>query len=221
MSREIRDIGELNYGPEGLIPAVVQDARNLDVLMLAYMNRESLNKTLETGQTWFYSRSRQCLWHKGETSGNTQKVVEIRYDCDEDTLLVLVEQQGAVACHEGMRTCFHHSLNPDGTGSSLPDYRPRGGVELGTILGDVDRVVQDRKQQLPEGSYTTYLFEQGIDKILKKVGEECTETVIAAKNRDSDEVAYEVSDLLYHLLVMLAEQEVSLDRVARELRERR
>ncbi len=221
MSRQIRNIGELNYGPGGLIPAIVQDARNLDVLMLAYMNEESLGKTLETGETWFYSRSRDCLWHKGDTSGNIQKVVDIRYDCDEDTLLVLVEQLGDVACHEGMRTCFHNGLNPDGTGKSLPDVAPHGGVELGTILGDVDRVIQERREKLPEGSYTTYLFEQGIDKILKKVGEECTETVIAAKNRDTDEVAYEVSDLLYHLLVMLAEQEVPLERLAQELRGRR
>ena len=221
MSLMIENVGELKYNADGLIPAVIQDAVHLDVLMMAWMSRESLEKTLETGQTWFYSRSRKQLWHKGETSGNTQSVREIRYDCDGDCLLILVDQQGDKACHEDMRSCFHYRLQAGGTGTLLPDSRPDGSVALGKILGEVNGVIAGRKKELPEGSYTTYLFESGIDKILKKVGEECTETVIAAKNRDADEVAYEVSDLLYHLLVMLAEQEVPLERVARELQGRR
>ncbi len=219
---KIENLSQIKYNDQGLIPAIIQDAENLDVLMLAYMNVESLNKTLHTGETWFYSRSRQQLWNKGATSGNTQDVVEIFYDCDADTLLIKVKQKGdEKACHEDMRSCFHNRLNQDGTGEELPDYVPDGGVSLGQILGQVNDVVYDRKENMPEGSYTTYLFEKGIDKILKKVGEECTESVIAAKNNDPEEVAYEVSDLLYHLLVMLAEQGVPLSRLAEELKKRR
>lgn len=219
---KIDKLSEIRFDERGLVPAIVQDADHQDVLMLAYMNVESLNKTLNTGDTWFYSRSRGQLWNKGETSGNTQEVVEVRYDCDADTLLVLVRQRGkGKACHEGMRSCFHHRLNRDGTSEELPDYEPGGGAALGKVLDEVNAVVADRKENMPEGAYTTYLFEKGIDKILKKVGEECTESVIAAKNRDGDEVAYEVSDLLYHLLVMLAEQGVPLTRLAEELKSRR
>ncbi|QRN85461.1 bifunctional phosphoribosyl-AMP cyclohydrolase/phosphoribosyl-ATP diphosphatase HisIE [Clostridia bacterium] len=219
---KIQNLSQIKYDEQGLIPAIIQDAENLDVLMMAYMNVESLNKTLNTEETWFYSRSRQQLWNKGATSGNIQKVEEIFYDCDADTLLIKVNQQGnKKACHEDMRTCFHNRLNPDGTGEELPDYTPNGGVKLGQMLGQVNEVVYDRKEKMPEGAYTTYLFEKGIDKILKKVGEECTESVIAAKNRDPAEVAYEVSDLLYHLLVMLAEQEVPLEKLAEELKRRR
>ncbi len=219
---KIKNLSEIRYNEQGLIPAIVQDAEHLDVLMLAYMNVESLNKTLNTGETWFYSRSRQSLWNKGQSSGNNQKVEEILYDCDADTLLVKVKQLGTgKACHENMRTCFHNRLLKDGSGEELADAMPTGGPALGKVLGEVNDVVYDRKEKMPEGSYTTYLFEKGIDKILKKVGEECTESVIAAKNRDPDEVAYEVSDLLYHLLVMLAEQDVPLSRLAEELQKRR
>ena len=218
----LKNLSEIKYDEQGLVPAIVQDATNLDVLMMAYMNVESLNKTLNTGETWFYSRSRGQLWNKGATSGNTQKVVDLFYDCDADTILVKVDQLGdGKACHEGKRSCFHYRLLKDGTGEELPDYEPMGGVALGQILGQVDQVVYDRKEKMPEGSYTTYLFEKGIDKILKKVGEECTESVIAAKNDDPDEVAYEVSDLIYHLLVMLADRGVPLARIAEELKKRR
>ncbi|KMY56264.1 phosphoribosyl-ATP pyrophosphatase [Bacillus sp. FJAT-27231] len=191
-------VEEIRFDEKGLVPAVVQDATTYEVLTLAYMNKDSLQRTIDSGETWFFSRSRQELWHKGETSGNTQKVVNIKYDCDQDALVVLVKPQGP-ACHLGTTSCFENSL-----------YGEQTGMLPYTILHKLEEVIADREQTRPEGAYTTYLFEKGVDKILKKVGEEAAEVIIAAKNRDKDELQWEAADLLYHLLVLLREQEVEL-----------
>ena len=190
-----------------LIPAIVQDYKTKEVLMLAYMNEESLAKTLETGMTWFYSRSRQELWNKGETSGHVQKVVRIDYDCDEDTLLVFVEQTGA-ACHTGNRSCFYRTLAENG---DVPEINP---------LLSLEEVVEHRKTNPEEGSYTCYLFEKGLDKILKKVGEECAETIIAAKNDNMEDLTGEIADLMYHLTVMMSCRELPMSAVMDELEKR-
>lgn len=204
------DINELRFDAHGLIPAIIQDSSTGEVLMMAYMNRDSVVKTLESGQTWFWSRSRQQLWHKGETSGHYQNVNEISYDCDADCLLVKVNQVGA-ACHTGKKTCFHNEIYSN-------KYNSKTSSE---ILNEVYKVILQRKRELPEGSYTTYLFTKGLDKILKKVGEEAAEVIIGAKNRSRDEVVYEVSDLLYHLLVLLCEQDITPQEVYEELAKRR
>jgi phosphoribosyl-ATP pyrophosphohydrolase/phosphoribosyl-AMP cyclohydrolase len=190
------------FGDDGVIPAVVQDAHTREVLMVAYMNREALQLTLEYSETYFWSRSRQKLWHKGETSGNSQKVVKVSLDCDDDTLLVEVEPRGP-ACHTGSYSCF--GLEP--------------GIE--GVLQELYAVIEQRKEQRPEGSYTTYLFNSGLDKILKKVGEEATETIVAAKNQDSKRFVSEAGDLVYHLLVLLVERGITLDEISRELKARR
>ena len=190
-----------------LIPAIVQDYKSKEVLMLAYMNEESLAKTLETGYTWFYSRSRKELWNKGATSGHTQKVIKLDYDCDEDTLLVYVEQNGA-ACHTGNRSCFYRTLVENG---EVPEANP---------LVSLEEVIADRKANPEEGSYTCYLFEKGLDKVLKKVGEESAETIIAAKNGALTELNGEVNDLIYHLMVMMNVCGLSLDEVLTELEKR-
>lgn len=196
----------LKFDKQGLIPAIVQDVKSGTVLMLAYMNKESLEKTITEGRTWFYSRSRQALWPKGETSGHIQKVVAIYYDCDADTLLVQVHQTGA-ACHEGTFSCFSRALAESGEEVS-PDW---------AVLSWLEEIIKERKKTLPLESYTTYLFSKGIDKILKKVGEEATEVVIAAKGGKKKEVIYETSDLIYHLLVMLQEQNIELKEIWQEL----
>ena len=197
------DIDKIKFDERGLVPAIVQDALTREVLTLAYMNRQSLARTIETGQTWFWARSRNELWHKGETSGNTQDVVGLAHDCDNDAIVVLVKPAGP-ACHTGARSCFDlEDTGLDGTLNQLYD------------------VVQGRERERPEGSYTTYLFEQGLDKILKKVGEESAETIIAAKNDDRKLFAGEVADLIYHLLVLLVARDVSLDDVRKELAQRR
>ncbi|MGA9119425.1 MAG: bifunctional phosphoribosyl-AMP cyclohydrolase/phosphoribosyl-ATP diphosphatase HisIE [Bacteroidota bacterium] len=199
----------LHYDDNGLIPAVVQDGETGEVLMVAYMNEESLLKTLNSGETHFWSRSRQELWHKGGTSGNIQKVLRIVPDCDSDTLLVQVEQEGK-ACHTGHRSCFFADAHQDGKGT-----RP-----MSDVLGILSRTIRARYVEMPEGSYTTSLFRSGIDRILKKVGEEATEVVIAAKNRNREEIAWEVADLFYHLLVMLQEEEVTLGMIGEQLEKR-
>jgi phosphoribosyl-AMP cyclohydrolase / phosphoribosyl-ATP pyrophosphohydrolase len=203
------DIQEVKFDHDGLVPAVVQDAASGEVLMVAYMNRESLAKTIETGQTHFWSRSRKELWRKGATSGHTQAVKSIALDCDGDTLLVSVEQTG-VACHTGNRSCFFRGLKQ--SSEPLPGFA--------RVIGDLARVIHERKEQMPEGSYTTKLFRSGVDRILKKVGEEAGEVIIAAKNHSKGEIAWEVSDLLYHLLVLLEQEGVSLEEVAKELQGR-
>jgi len=196
---------ELKYNSDGLIPAIVQDFNTKKVLMLAYMNAESLEITIKEGKTCFYSRSRKCLWRKGETSGNTQEVVSIRTDCDKDTLLIEVIKAGP-ACHTGSETCFFEDI----VKTEQEAFSYEGLYEM--LVG--------RKVEKKEGSYTTYLFEKGIDKILKKVGEECTEVIIGAKGGDKAETVYEIADLLYHITVMMIEMGISIDEVTTELAKR-
>ena len=196
---------EIRFDERGLIPAIVQDAATREVLTLAYMNRESLARTLETKQTWFWSRSRNELWHKGATSGNTQEVVSLALDCDYDAIVVLVNPAGP-ACHTGAVSCFDLETRPE---------------DLGPLLDQLYALIQSRERERPAGSYTTYLFEEGLDKILKKLGEESAETIIAAKNDDDGRLTAEVSDLIYHLLVLLVARGVSLAQVAEELQQRR
>ncbi|WP_425352492.1 bifunctional phosphoribosyl-AMP cyclohydrolase/phosphoribosyl-ATP diphosphatase HisIE [Alkalicoccus urumqiensis] len=205
------DTARLNWDENGLIPAVVQDAHTREVLTLAYMNETSLQKTEESGETWFYSRSRDELWHKGATSGNTQKVTEIRLDCDQDALVVLVEPNGP-ACHTGARSCFSDTL--------VKKEEEAESTGRFAIIEELETLLEKREQERPEGSYTTYLFEEGVDKILKKVGEEASEVIIAAKNRDRQELTWESADLLYHWLVLLREQELPLDDVLDRLKDR-
>ena len=195
----------VKFDEHGLVPVIVQDAHTREVLTLAYMNRESLARTIETGQTWFWSRSRNELWHKGATSGNTQEVVTLTPDCDNDAIVVLVEPAGP-ACHTGARSCFEPQFG---------EHQPGG------LVHELYEVIKSRKQERPAGSYTAYLFDKGLDKILKKVGEESAETIIAAKNDDEKQLVAETADLLYHLLVMLVERDVKLDDVRDELVRRR
>jgi phosphoribosyl-ATP pyrophosphohydrolase/phosphoribosyl-AMP cyclohydrolase len=195
---------DLKFDEGGLIPAIVQDASTREVLTLAYMNRESLQRTIETRETWFWSRSRNELWHKGATSGNTQQVVDLVADCDGDAIVVLVKPAGP-ACHTGARSCFDLKQDED----------------LGASLAQLYKLIENRERERPDGSYTTYLFDKGIDKILKKVGEESAETIIAAKNEEAKPLVSEVSDLIYHLLVLLVARGVSLDQIREELAQRR
>jgi len=206
------NLAEIKFDDAGLIPAIVQDVHTREVLTLAFMNSESLSLTLETGQTWFWSRSRQQLWKKGETSGNTQEVVEIKVDCDNDTLVLLVNPAGP-ACHTGATSCFHNSAEDAREGS-------RGNKSSANTLSDLYELIARRKQERPDGSYTTYLFDEGLDKILKKVGEESAESIIAAKNQDPQRLVSEVADLTFHLLVMLVEKGVSLEQIQAELENR-
>ncbi|MGH7997898.1 MAG: bifunctional phosphoribosyl-AMP cyclohydrolase/phosphoribosyl-ATP diphosphatase HisIE [Brasilonema sp.] len=196
------------YDEKGLVPAIVQDYLDGTVLMMAWMNWESLQKTLETGETWFWSRSRQELWHKGGTSGHIQKVKSMRYDCDSDALLVGVEQIGDIACHTGERSCFHQV-----DAKIVPPP--------GDTLSQLFAVICDRRDNPQENSYTCKLFAGGDNKILKKIGEESAEVVMACKDDDADAIASEVADLLYHTLVALAHHRVDIKAVYRKLQERR
>ncbi|MCR4442565.1 MAG: bifunctional phosphoribosyl-AMP cyclohydrolase/phosphoribosyl-ATP diphosphatase HisIE [Peptococcaceae bacterium] len=200
---------ELKFDEKGLIPAVIQDVKSGTVLMVAYMNREALERTLREGRTWFFSRSRQSLWAKGETSGHVQKATAVYYDCDADTLLVQVHQEG-MACHTGTFSCFNRSLAESGE-----EVAPAWAV-----LSWLEELIRERREKRPAGSYTTWLFEQGTDQILKKIGEEATEVVIAAKGGQKSAVVYETADLLYHLLVMLREKDIELKTVWEELAKR-
>lgn len=204
---------DIKFDEKGLVPAIVQSVMG-EVLMLAYMNEESIKKTIETGTTWFYSRSRQSLWNKGETSGNFQKVKKMSVDCDMDTILLTVEPMGP-ACHTGEATCFYRDVV---VGQLVPSVREEKGE---FILDELFKVILDRIENPKEDSYTNYLLDCGIDKILKKVGEECSETIIAAKNEDKKEIALETSDLIYHLLVMLAERGMDIKDVYEVLKDRR
>ena len=199
-------VEELIFDGNGLIPAIVVDAATKEVLTLAYMNKESLSITLEKGLTCFYSRSRQQLWLKGETSGNYQHVVSVTADCDKDALVVKVEKDGP-ACHTGAESCF---FNPLYINEEKHEFSLFGLYEL--LLG--------RKKEMPQGSYTTYLFEKGLDKILKKVGEESTEVIIAAKAEDKKETIYEIADLAYHVLVLMAQAGITVEEVQNELASR-
>lgn len=207
---------ELRFDESGLIPAIIQDASSKSVLTLAYMNKESLQKSLETKETWFWSRSRQELWHKGGTSGNTQRIVSMSYDCDGDALVVQVVPNGP-ACHTGAYSCFSNAL----LGTEAKELQAGNQADRFAILGELEQLIAARELERPEGSYTTYLFEKGVDKILKKVGEEAAEVIIAAKNRSAEELRYEASDLIFHLLVLLQEQKLPLDAVLAELQGRR
>lgn len=213
------DISMVKFDEKGLVPAIVQE-ENGEVLMLAYMNEESLKKTIETGYTWFFSRSRQQLWQKGETSGNVQRVKEISYDCDGDTLLVRVHQTG-VACHTGTYTCFSgRRLGENEKSIAVIENEQEKQTAIAEIMNELYSVIQDRRIHPVEGSYTNYLFEKGHDKILKKVGEEAVETIIASKNADTHEIIYEMGDLWYHCLVLLAYHNISPEAIFRELFER-
>ena len=203
----------LNFDEKGLIPAVVQNAGTKEVLMVAYMNKESLAKTVESGHAVFWSRSRQELWEKGATSGNYMNVEEIRADCDADCLLLLVNPDGP-ACHTGARSCFFRKLE----NGELKEIEK---ADSSDILQRLMEVTQDRKKNPKEGSYTNYLFQKGEDKILKKVGEEAAEVVIAGKNRSKSEISYETADLMYHLTVMLADNDMTWNDIFDELEKRR
>ncbi|MCC0708627.1 MULTISPECIES: bifunctional phosphoribosyl-AMP cyclohydrolase/phosphoribosyl-ATP diphosphatase HisIE [unclassified Clostridioides] len=205
-------IKNVKFDDKGLVPAVVQDIISKDVLMLAYMNEESIKKTLKDKIACYFSRSRQELWVKGETSGNIQKVVKISYDCDVDTILLLVEQTG-VACHTGNYSCFYRDLFDD---TDKIDFE----VQKNTLKELYD-LINERKNNPIEGSYTNYLFDKGLDKILKKVGEESSEVIIASKNEDKSELIYEISDLVYHTLVLMIEKGVEIDEIKKELIKRR
>lgn len=207
-------VDSLTFDPQtGLIPCIVQDIHTREVLMLAYMNRDSILKTLETNQTWFWSRSRQELWNKGATSGHTQQVVRLSYDCDQDTLLAEVQQTGP-ACHTGAYSCFYETAADNAPQSDIRC------INRFAILDDLLRIIADRDAERPEGAYTTYLFEKGLEKILKKVGEESTEVVIAAMKNDRAELTAEVGDVIYHLFVLLQERKLPFDDVLRLLEER-
>jgi phosphoribosyl-ATP pyrophosphohydrolase/phosphoribosyl-AMP cyclohydrolase len=201
-------VAEIRYDERGLVAAIVQDYLDGTVLMMAWMNRESLQKTLDTGETWFWSRSRTQLWHKGETSGHLQKVRSLRYDCDSDALLIGVEQIGDIACHTGERSCFHQV-----EGEKAPPPAD--------TLSQVFEVIRDRRDNPVEDSYTCKLFAGGDNKILKKIGEESAEVVMACKDDDKDAIAGEVADLFYHTLVALAHHGVDLKAVYRKLQQRR
>ena len=209
--RDALGIGDLKYGEHGLIPAVVQQAGTGEVLMVAYMNAESLAKTVETGYTWFWSRSRRKYWQKGESSGHVQKVREIRYDCDADTLLITVDQEGPGACHTGERSCFYRVL--EGSARDGESAVP----ELGAVLVGLFGVLQRRKHELPEGSYTTKLLTGPLDSLLKKIAEESGEVIMAAKDGDAGHLRYEIADLVYHLLVVMTREGLTLEDLAAEL----
>ena len=200
------DISQLKFDEKGLIPAVVVDSLTKKVLTLAYMNEESLKISMEKGLTCFYSRSRQELWLKGETSGNYQHIVSITADCDRDALTVVVEKDGP-ACHTGTDSCFNETIWHS---NELSEYS----------MDQLYELLQGRKADMPEGSYTTYLFSKGLDKILKKVGEECTEVIIAAKDHDKKETVYEIADLAYHLMVLMVENSISVNDIRKELASR-
>ncbi len=199
---------DLKFDEKGLITCVVQNYLTKEVLMVAYMNEQSYKKTIETKIMHYFSRSRNELWKKGETSGHYQEVKGLYYDCDKDCLLAFVDQTG-VACHTGEMSCFHNAIIENETNSPLE------------ILNDIEKVIIDRKNNPVENSYTNYLLDKGIDKTLKKVGEETAEVIIAAKNTDKEEVIYEVSDLLYHLSVMLVQRDVEWNEIFDRLKERR
>ncbi|MDD2480943.1 MAG: bifunctional phosphoribosyl-AMP cyclohydrolase/phosphoribosyl-ATP diphosphatase HisIE [Lutispora sp.] len=198
---------EIRFDERGLVPAVVQDADTKKVLMLAYMNKESIKKTLKEREACYYSRSRKELWKKGETSGNIQKVKGFYYDCDKDSILIIVEQIG-VACHTGEISCFFNEVL-------------KAENEEADVLKDLYNLLGERKENPIEGSYTNYLFEKGLDKILKKVGEETSEVIIGAKNKSKRELVYEISDLVYHVLVLMVNENINIEDIKKELKGRR
>ena len=237
----MKDILEnIKFNKQGLIPAILQDKDSKEVLMLAYMNHDSLEKTMETGKACFWSRSRQELWLKGDTSGNYQHVEEVRLDCDNDTLLLLVKPAGP-ACHTGEKSCFHHKLSDDEI-VEIDDSTEQTGIVEGfnkdqsgkdgrvrvseyqlsksVFLFKLYNVIADRRENPVEGSYTNYLFEKGVDKICKKIGEEAAEVIIGAKNGSGEEIVYEIGDLIYHLMVLINLYEISVTDILEELESR-
>ena len=201
---------QIRYNERGLVPAIAQDYLDGTVLMMAWMNRDSLQKTMDTGEAWYWSRSRQELWHKGATSGHIQKVKSLRYDCDSDALLITIEQIGDVACHTGARSCFHQVDNSQNKIAPPAD-----------TLSEVYRVIRDRQANPSDTSYTCSLLAAGDNKILKKIGEESAEVVMACKDDDGEAIASEVADLFYHTLVALAHHNVDIRDVYRQLQSRR
>jgi len=202
------DIKDLKFDSEGLIPAIIVDATSNDVLMFAFMNEESLNISIDEGKTCFWSRSRKELWRKGETSGNIQNIVSIKTDCDNDSLLIAVNKNGP-ACHTGAESCFFEDI-----------YTSTDTQAKSFSLDSLHDIIKDRKINKKQGSYTNYLFDKGIDKILKKIGEESTEVIIAAKSDDKKETIFELSDLIYHALVLMTEMGISPDEIRTELKSR-
>jgi len=212
MTHAAVSVENIRFNDQGLVPAIAQDYLDGTVLMLAWMNADALKKTMETGDVWYWSRSRQELWHKGATSGHIQKVRGLRYDCDSDALLVTIEQIGDVACHTGERSCFHQVEGTEGAQIIAPPA---------DTLSQVFEVIRDRKLNPKPDSYTNKLFEGGDNKILQKIGEEAVEVVMACKDDEPDEIAGEVADLLYHTLVAIAHHDVDLKAVYRKLQARR
>lgn len=200
-------MNNVKFDEKGLVPVVIQNAETKEVLTLAYANEEALQKTIDSNETWLYSRSRAELWNKGATSGNTQQVTAVRLDCDGDAVIYEVIPNGP-ACHTGEQSCFHETL------AGTPNE------SKSDMFLELTSLIEKREQEMPEGAYTTYLFEEGVDKICKKVGEEAAEVIIAAKNRDPKELSMETADLFYHVLVLLQEQKVSFDDVLGVLKER-
>lgn len=214
---------EIAFQKQELIPAIIQDAASGEVLMLAYMNRQSLEKTLQTGLTWFWSRSRQQFWQKGETSGHIQRVQEIRYDCDADTLLIQVEQRGP-ACHTGARSCFFNTLGPVKTADARFSPGEQSGIGMETVdelLPWLTKIIRERLVNKPPGSYVSSLLQDGSDRLLVKLAEEAAEVMIASKSGSREEVVHEAADLLFHLLVLLEVSGVSSREVVQELQARR
>ncbi|MGM0369432.1 MAG: bifunctional phosphoribosyl-AMP cyclohydrolase/phosphoribosyl-ATP diphosphatase HisIE [Bacillota bacterium] len=211
-------LGNLNFDEQGLIPAIIQDDETDEVLMMAYMNEKSLKNTIRTGRTCFWSRSRQELWWKGETSGNIQEVEEINYDCDGDTLLIKVQQTGG-ACHTGHKSCFYRGIKR----SEEPEkvFDPDEAYNDTHVIEELYNVINDRKENPMEGSYTSNLYKEGENEFLKKIGEEATEIVMAAKDDDKGEIVYETADFIYHLLVVLVYHDISLEEIVEELAKRR
>ena len=237
----------VKFNKDGLVPVIAQDYHSKHIRMLAYMNKEALEKTLETGDVYYYSRSRQKLWHKGEESGHFQHLKGMSVDCDGDTLLIQIEQVGGISCHTGNVSCFYRNVDvsnekgsqcfaptengnvsattEDGNiSATMKDSKESTPTNDGNLdssfLSKLENVIKDRKENPVEGSYTNYLFREGLDKILKKVGEEATETIIAAKTKREDTI-YEVADLVYHLTVLLAQLNISWDQIKNELEKRK
>lgn len=215
----------VTYDGQGLVPVIAQDVHSKKVRMMAYMNEEALTKTLETGKVHYYSRRRKALWLKGETSSNYQYLKSISIDCDGDTLLLQIEQQNGISCHTGNSSCFFRELKEDVQDRAVAEDTSNKSASAEdakkNMLTELYDVIRDRKDHPKEGSYTNYLFEKGVNKILKKVGEECTEVIIAAKEEDNQELAFEISDLMYHLTVLMAEKGLTWQDVESELSKRK
>ncbi len=213
-------LAEIEFDEKGLVPAIIQDVETDQILMMAYMNREALENTVQSGRTCFWSRSRQELWWKGETSGHIQEVEEIRYDCDGDTLLIKVHQTGC-ACHTGHKSCFYRQLNEEEESELVFDPEEVYNENDDDILGELQRVITDRRKNPREDSYTSSLYRKGPNTFLKKIGEEATEIVMAAKEENKEEIIYEIADFIYHLLVVMVYYGVELEEVFAELKNRR